>query len=38
MYVPLYRQEKDWKRQGLFLSRQVMSEWVRPERALSKVA
>ena len=28
MCVPLYRQEQDWKRQGLFLSRQVMSEWV----------
>ena len=26
--VPLCRQEQDWKRQGLFLSRQVMSEWV----------
>ena len=26
--VPLYRQEQDWKRQGLFLSRQVMSDWV----------
>ena len=36
--VPLYRQEQDWKRQGLFLSRQIMSEWVRPDRALSEVA
>ena len=26
--VPLCRQEQDWKRQGLFLSRQVMSDWV----------
>ena len=28
MCVPLYRQEQDWKRQGVFLPRQVMSEWV----------
>ena len=28
MYVPLYRQEQEWKRQGLLLSRQTMSEWV----------
>ena len=28
MYVPLYRQEQDWRRQALFLSRQTMSEWV----------
>ena len=28
MYVPLYRQEQEWKRQGLFLSRQTMSQWV----------
>ena len=26
--VPLYRREQDWKRQRLFLSRQVMSDWV----------
>ena len=28
MYAPLYRQEQDWNRQGLMLSRQTMSEWV----------
>jgi len=28
MYAPLYRQEADWKRQGLHLSRQTMSNWV----------
>jgi transposase len=28
MCSPLYRQEKDWERQGLFLSRQTMANWV----------
>lgn len=28
LYVPLYRQEQDWNRQGLKLSRQTMSNWV----------
>ena len=28
MGVPLYRQEQDWKRQGLLLSRQTMSNWL----------
>jgi transposase len=28
MAVPLYRQEQDWKRQGVFLSRQTMSNWL----------
>lgn len=28
MYAPLYRQELDWNRQGLKLSRQTMSNWV----------
>ena len=28
MYAPLYRQEQDWNRRGLMLSRQTMSEWV----------
>ena len=28
MYVPLYRQEQEWARQGLKLSRQTMSNWV----------
>jgi transposase len=28
MCTPLYRQEKDWERQGLFLSRQTMANWV----------
>lgn len=26
--VPLYRQEQDWKRQGILLSRQTMSNWL----------
>lgn len=26
--VPLYRQEQEWKRQGLLLSRQTMSNWL----------
>lgn len=28
MGVPLYRQEQDWKRQGIMLSRQTMSNWL----------
>ena len=28
MYSPLYRQEQEWGRQGLRLSRQVMSHWL----------
>ena len=28
MYAPLYRQEQDWKRQGVALSRQTMANWV----------
>lgn len=28
MYAPLYRQEQEWERQGLKLSRQTMSNWV----------
>ena len=28
MGVPLYRQEQEWKRQGLALSRQTMSNWL----------
>ena len=28
MYAPLYRQEQDWKRQGVYLSRQTMANWV----------
>ena len=28
MYSPLYRQEQEWGRQGLKLSRQVMSNWL----------
>jgi hypothetical protein len=28
MHVPLYRQEKDWGRQGVFLSRQTLANWV----------
>jgi transposase len=28
MYAPLYRQEQDWKRQGVFLSRQTMANWI----------
>ncbi len=28
MGVPLYRQEQDWARQGVKLSRQTMSNWV----------
>ena len=28
MYVPLYRQEQAWNRQGIMLSRQVMTDWV----------
>ena len=27
MYVPLYRQEQEWNRQGVMLSRQTMSDW-----------
>ena len=26
--VPLYRQEQDWNRQGIMLSRQTMSNWL----------
>jgi transposase len=26
--VPLYRQEQDWTRQGIPLSRQTMSNWL----------
>lgn len=28
MGVPLYRQEQDWKRQGILISRQTMSNWL----------
>jgi len=28
MYAPVYRQEKDWERQGMFLSRQTMNNWI----------
>ena len=28
MCAPLYRQEQDWKRQGVLLSRQTMANWV----------
>ena len=28
MCAPLYRQEQDWKRQGMALSRQTMANWV----------
>ena len=28
MAVPLYRQEQDWQRQGIILSRQTMSNWL----------
>ena len=28
MYLPLYRQEQEWKRQGVALSRQTMANWV----------
>ena len=28
MYAPLYRQEQEWNRQGLMLSRQTMSDWL----------
>ena len=28
MGAPLYRQEKDWERQGILLSRQTMSNWL----------
>jgi transposase len=28
MHAPLYRQEQDWKRQGVYLSRQTMTNWV----------
>ncbi len=28
MGVPLYRQEQEWKRQGILLSRQTMSNWL----------
>ena len=28
MHSPLYRQEQEWERQGLKLSRQVMSHWL----------
>ena len=28
MYAPLYRQEQDWKRQSVYLSRQTMANWV----------
>ena len=28
MGIPLYRQEQDWKRQGILLSRQTMSNWL----------
>ena len=28
MYVPLYRQEQEWNRAGVRLSRQTMSNWV----------
>ena len=28
MHAPLYRQEKDWERQGVALSRQTMANWI----------
>ena len=28
MHAPLYRQEQDWKRQGVALSRQTLTNWV----------
>jgi hypothetical protein len=28
MGIPLYRQEQEWKRQGISLSRQTMSNWI----------
>jgi len=28
MYAPMYRQEQDWKRNGIMLSRQTMSNWL----------
>ena len=28
MHAPLYRQEQDWNRQGIMLSRQTMSNWL----------
>jgi len=28
MHMPLYRQEKNWGRQGVYLSRQTMANWV----------
>lgn len=28
MAVPLYRQEQEWKLQGIWLSRQTMSNWL----------
>lgn len=28
MHAPLYRQEQDWKRQGVALSRQTMANWM----------
>lgn len=28
MHAPLYRQEQDWKRQGVALSRQTMANWI----------
>lgn len=28
MGIPLYRQEQEWKRQGILLSRQTMSNWM----------
>jgi transposase len=28
MYAPLYRQEQDWKRQGVPLSRQTLANWI----------
>lgn len=28
MYAPLYRQEQDWRRNGVALSRQTMANWV----------
>jgi len=28
MYLPLYRQEQEWKRNGVYLSRQTMANWI----------
>ena len=28
MCIPLYRQEQEWNRQGVMLSRQVMADWI----------